>query len=184
MNTFVQNFQGWNNKPRNSSCSFSKTCAQLPSFFWNSPIYRQEANLWWNVCQCAELDHTFLHLFFVMTFSYKLFPSFHTKNLWCYAWAIYILVRQLQLQWLKKEKKFSSAAFYGWGSTASRLKLLRGGSLFFTTKFPEIPRTHFINLGRMNDWVNLEPPTGFEHGSPGLGIHPVPWPLGHHLLAN
>ena len=26
---------------------------------------------------------------------------------------------------------------------------LRGGSLLFTTKFPEIPRTHLINLGRM-----------------------------------
>ena len=25
----------------------------------------------------------------------------------------------------------------------------RGGSLLFTTKFPEIPGTHFINLGRM-----------------------------------
>ena len=26
---------------------------------------------------------------------------------------------------------------------------LRRGSLFFTTKFPEIPGTHFIDLGRM-----------------------------------
>ena len=30
------------------------------------------------------------------------------------------------------------ASFYGWGSTASRLEPLRGGSLLFTTKFPEI----------------------------------------------
>ena len=29
------------------------------------------------------------------------------------------------------------APFYGWGSTASRLQPLRGGSLLFTTKFPE-----------------------------------------------
>ena len=41
------------------------------------------------------------------------------------------------------------APFYGWGSTASRLKPLRGGSLLFTIQFPEIPGTHFINLGRM-----------------------------------
>ena len=41
------------------------------------------------------------------------------------------------------------APFYGWGSTASRLEPLRGSSLFFTTKFPEIPGTHFIDLGRM-----------------------------------
>ena len=32
--------------------------------------------------------------------------------------------------------------FYEWGSTASRLEPLRGGSLLFTTKFPEIPSTH------------------------------------------
>ena len=42
------------------------------------------------------------------------------------------------------------APFYGWGSTASRLEPLRGGSLlFFTTKSPEISGTHFIDLGRM-----------------------------------
>ena len=31
----------------------------------------------------------------------------------------------------------------------SRLEPLRGGILLFTTKFPEIPGTHFIVLGRM-----------------------------------
>ena len=39
--------------------------------------------------------------------------------------------------------------FYRWGSTTSRLEPLRGGSLLFTTKFPEIPGTHFIDLERM-----------------------------------
>ena len=29
--------------------------------------------------------------------------------------------------------------FYGWDSTASRLEPLQGGSVLFTTKFPEIP---------------------------------------------
>ena len=43
------------------------------------------------------------------------------------------------------------APFYGRGSTASRLQPLRGGSLLFTIQFPEIPGTHFINLGRMKD---------------------------------
>ena len=28
---------------------------------------------------------------------------------------------------------------------------LQGGTLLFTTKFPEIPGTHLINLGRMKD---------------------------------
>ena len=41
------------------------------------------------------------------------------------------------------------APFYGWGSTASRLVPLQGGSLLFTTKFPHIPGTHFIDLRRM-----------------------------------
>ena len=41
------------------------------------------------------------------------------------------------------------ATFYGWGLTASRLVPLRGGSLLFTTKFPDIPGTHFIDLGMM-----------------------------------
>ena len=48
------------------------------------------------------------------------------------------------------------APFYGWGSTASRLEPLRGGSLLFTTKFPDIPGTHFIDLGRMKGWVDQE----------------------------
>ena len=39
--------------------------------------------------------------------------------------------------------------FYGWGSTASRLEPLQGGSLLFTTKFPDIPGAHFTDLGRM-----------------------------------
>ena len=41
-------------------------------------------------------------------------------------------------------------------STASWLEPLRGGSFLFTTKFPEIPGTHFIDLGKMKDRVNLE----------------------------
>ena len=52
------------------------------------------------------------------------------------------------MQCLKKKKNFM-APFYGWGSTASRLEQLQGGSLLFTTKFPEVPGTHFIDLGRM-----------------------------------
>ena len=49
----------------------------------------------------------------------------------------------------KKKKKNFMAPFYGWGSAASRPEPLRGGSLLFTTKFPEVPGTHFIDLGRM-----------------------------------
>ena len=44
---------------------------------------------------------------------------------------------------------------------------LVGGGLHFTTKFPEIPGTHLIDLKRMK---NLEPPIGSEHGTLQFGI--------------
>ena len=44
-----------------------------------------------------------------------------------------------QLLNFKLKKTNFMYPFYGWGSTASRLEPLRGGSLLFTTKFPEIP---------------------------------------------
>ena len=43
------------------------------------------------------------------------------------------------------------AHFYGWGSTASRLQSLPGGSLLFTTKFTDIPGSHLIDFGRIKD---------------------------------
>ena len=43
------------------------------------------------------------------------------------------------------------AHFCGWGSTASRLEPLWGGSLLYNTKFPQIPGAYFINLRRMKD---------------------------------
>ena len=52
-------------------------------------------------------------------------------------------------------KKNFMAPFYVWGSTASRLQPLQGGSLLFTTKLQEIPGTHFIDLGKMKGWVDL-----------------------------
>ena len=56
-----------------------------------------------------------------------------------------------------------------WGSLNSRLEPLWGGSLLFTTKFPEIPGTHFMDVGSMNSWVDFGPPSGFEHETPRLG---------------
>ena len=56
--------------------------------------------------------------------------------------------RQLYLVLTLKKKNFMTP-IYRWDSTASRLESLRGGSLLFTTKFPEISGTHFIDLGRM-----------------------------------
>ena len=45
--------------------------------------------------------------------------------------------------------------FHGRGSTASTLVPPRGCSLLFTTKPPEIPGTHFINLRRMKDCIDF-----------------------------
>ena len=54
------------------------------------------------------------------------------------------------------KKKNFIAPFFEWGSTASRLERLRGGSLRFTTKFLEIPESHFIDPGRMKCRVDLK----------------------------
>ena len=53
-------------------------------------------------------------------------------------------------------KKDFMPPFCGQGSTTSRLESLQRGSLLFTTKFPEIPGNHFIDLGRMKGLVKLE----------------------------
>ena len=57
----------------------------------------------------------------------------------------------------KTKNKNVITPFYGWGSTTSRLEpvCFWGDNLLFTTKFPEIIDTHFINLWRMKGWVDL-----------------------------
>ena len=73
----------------------------------------------------------------------------------------------------KKKKTFTllnfMAPLYGWGSTAARLQPLRGGSLLFTTKFPEIPGTHFIDRGRMKGLVDLGALKWFWIRDPWIG---------------
>ena len=48
-------------------------------------------------------------------------------------------------------KKDFIARFHGWGSTASRLERdsVRGGSLLFIIKFPEIAGTHFLSISEV-----------------------------------
>ena len=48
-----------------------------------------------------------------------------------------------------------------------------GGSLLFTTKFPEIPGTHFIDLERMKVWVDLWATQWFWIRDPWIG-NPAP----------
>ena len=45
------------------------------------------------------------------------------------------------------------APFYGWGSTASRLEPLRGGSLLFTTKFPPSKKQTLQIKRQQNNYI-------------------------------
>ena len=76
------------------------------------------------------------------------FPPAKASRLWSVSTQIYYIACIIT-------KKNFMALFYRWGSTASRLVPLRGSSLLFTAKFPDIPGTHFIGLGRMIGWVDL-----------------------------
>ena len=43
-------------------------------------------------------------------------------------------------------------------------------SLLFTTQSPGVPGAHLIDIERMKECdFTLEPPSGFEPGTPGLG---------------
>ena len=65
------------------------------------------------------------------------------------------------------------APFYGWGSTALRLEPIQGGSLLFTNKSPEIPGSHFIDLGRMKGSVDVGVTQWFLTRDPWIG-NPAP----------
>ena len=71
-------------------------------------------------------------------------------------------------------KKNFMAPFYGWGSIASRLVPVRGGSLLFTSKLPHIPGTHFTELRSMKGWVDLGATQWFWTLDPRIG-NPAPW---------
>ena len=75
--------------------------------------------------------------------------------------------------WLMKEN-FMAPFLNGWGSTASKLQSHWKETVYFLPlKFPEIPGTDLTDLiwfeGCKTE-LNLEPPSGFEQGTPGLGI--------------
>ena len=86
------------------------------------------------------------------------FFTWHQKDEWNSlenSWAPYAIGKAFAIRHNgQKEKKNFLALFYRWGSTASRLEPVRGGSLLFATKFPDIPGTHFIDPGWMIGWVD------------------------------
>ena len=76
----------------------------------------------------------------------------------------YFEKRKQPCEFHNNNNKNFMAHFYEWGSIASRLESLRGGSLLFTTKSPEIRGTHFMDFRmmkcRVDLGVTLEPPSG------------------------
>ena len=87
----------------------------------------------------------------------------------CYEAPCDLQIKHRQNILINFKKKTFMAPFYRCSSTASRLESLRRGSLLFTTKFPEIPGTHFIDLGGMNGWVNLGATQWFWIRDPWIG---------------
>ena len=86
-------------------------------------------------------------------------------------WDLLLYLKEMMFTLLKnlRQKNPFMAPLYGWGSTASRLEPLRGGSLLFTTKFPKILGSHFINLERMKSWVDLGANQWFWTRDPWIG---------------
>ena len=53
------------------------------------------------------------------------------------------------------------------GFNCLKARATSGGS---STKFLEIPGTHFIDFGKIKGWVDLGATKWFEYETPGLGI--------------
>ena len=68
-----------------------------------------------------------------------------------------------------KKKKNFVAPFYRWGSTVSKLEPLWGGNLLFTIKFLKISGIHLSTSEGWEAESTLEPPSGFDYKTPGLG---------------
>ena len=101
----------------------------------------------------------------------ELFSTCGVKILEKYLWqcTFFSKVAWWRLAKKKINKKKSLWPLFTDGSITSRLEPLRGGSLLFTTKFPEIHGTHFTNLGRMKGWVELGVTWWFWTGEPWIG---------------
>ena len=70
-------------------------------------------------------------------------------------------------------KNFILWLFFMDGVQLPKLEPLREGSSLFTIKFPEIPGNHFIDLGRINGWVDLGATQWFWAREPWIG-NPAP----------
>ena len=62
------------------------------------------------------------------------------------------------------------APFYGWGSTASRLEPLQEAVYFLPLSSQKFLVLILSTSEGCKAESTLEPPSSFEHGTPGLGI--------------
>ena len=103
-------------------------------------IVRSSSTLNWNLAIHNNVIHS--------TFSWKIIQNHRYYSDTNTSW-------DNESDKLKIRTKKNFTAPFLWGSTASMLEPLQEGSFLFTTKFPEIPGIHFIDLRRMKDWVDL-----------------------------
>ena len=145
-------------------------------YFWSSVVYN-------SVIACF-IDR-FLQRKFIWVSYYRVFQivvrvtvliTLAPESFWILFYIPKVILK-LYLFFKKKKQNFM-APFHGWGSTASRLDPLWGGSLLFTTKFPKISGTHFTDLGRMKGWVGLGATQWFLNKGP-LNSKSSAWSLGH-----
>ena len=94
-------------------------------------------------------------------------PRYHTFFLLKYQTFFHTLSKLFFFYFFKKKTLWP--LFMDGVQLASRLEPLWGGSLLFTTKFPEITGTHFIDLGRMKGWVDLRATQWFWTRDPWIG---------------
>ena len=120
----------------------------------------------------ANLSISFISIFFFfLNFPFLTSPNIKTNHLLVSLGNLLFLhFCSFFYKLFNNAKKNFIAPFNGWGSTASRLEPLRGGSLPFTTKSQKFL---VLTLSISEGWKaesTLEPPSGFEHGTSGLGI--------------
>ena len=130
-------------------------------FNWNLNLlwHRSKTGLQWFIFFHQKFCLVLFLTSFVKKFYVRL-GSFYHSLFWTSLLALHIITIFTIFCNLKKANFM--AHFYGWDSIAWRLEPVRGGSLLFTTKFPEtLIDTHLIDLGRMNVSVDLGAPQWF-----------------------
>ena len=101
--------------------------------------------------------------------------TFHTK-IW-YIVEIHFLIQISFYKYILKTRLYGPFLWMEFNYLKVTVPL-QGGSLLYTTNFPEIPGTHVSDLRRMKDWVNFGATQWFWTQGPWIE-NTASWPLGH-----